>query len=302
MTALDLKSRVSSLRKRLRLHRKERIIVVSCVALVASYPVFDWLKTRAAAPTPEPSLPGGYYEEGFPLVLNAPPYGKIYYTTDGSTPSENSQVYNGCIPITDRSAEPNVYHSIRNVVKDWKKQTPAAQPVKKGTVVRAVYISDWGSKSDILTQTYFVGIQPPEQGYTLSLVFEDEDVFGPDGIYVTGKAYDDWYLNDGTGDGPLPNYMVKREVGAIAELLGETGDVMNQKVGIRIQGKSARERWDKRFTLVARKEFGMTPEEIEALLDPKLYVGRCPEQVTRFLAEVNPLLADVKRTTAEINL
>ena len=54
--------------------------------------------------------------------------------------------------------------------------------------------------------------------------------------------------------------------------------------------------------LSARKEFGMTPEEIEALLDPRLYVGRCPEQVTRFLAEVNPLLADVKRTTAEINL
>lgn len=54
--------------------------------------------------------------------------------------------------------------------------------------------------------------------------------------------------------------------------------------------------------LSARKEFGMTPEEIQALLDPRLYVGRCPEQVTRFLAEVNPLLADVKRTTAEINL
>ena len=268
MTALDLKSRVSSLRKRLRLHRKERIIVVSCVALAASYPVFDWLKTRAAAPTPEPSLPGGYYEEEFPLVLNAPPYGKIYYTTDGSTPSENSQVYHGGIPITDRSAEPNVYHSIRNVVKDWKNHTPAAQPVKKGTVIRAVYISDWGSKSDILTQTYFVGIQPPEQGYTLSLVFEDEDVFGQDGIYVTGKAYDDWYLNDGTGDGPLPNYMVKREVGAVAELLGETGDVMNQNVGIRIQGKSARERWDKRFTLVARKEFGGSP-----VFDTVLYDG-----------------------------
>ena len=268
MTALDLKSRVSSLRKSLRLHRKERIIVVSCVALVASYPVFDWLKTRAAAPTPEPSLPGGYYEEEFTLVLNAPPYGKIYYTTDGSTPSESSHVYNGGIPVTDRSAEPNVYHSIQNVVRDWKNHTPAAQPVKKGTVIRAVYISDWGSKSDILTQTYFVGLQPPAHGYTLNLIFEDEDVFGEDGIYVTGKAYDDWYLNDGTGDAPLPNYMVKREVGAVAELLGDTGDVMNQKVGIRIQGKSARERWDKRFTLVARKEFGGSP-----VFDTVLYDG-----------------------------
>lgn len=81
-------------------------------------------------------------------------------------------------------------------------------------------------------------------------------MFGQDGIYVTGKAYDDWYLNDGTGDGPLPNYMVKREVGAVAELLGETGDVMNQNVGIRIQGKSRAGAMGQAFTLVARKEFG----------------------------------------------
>ena len=54
--------------------------------------------------------------------------------------------------------------------------------------------------------------------------------------------------------------------------------------------------------LSARKEFGMTPAEIEALLDPKLYVGRCPEQVDRFLKEIEPLIGDVKRETAEINL
>ena len=54
--------------------------------------------------------------------------------------------------------------------------------------------------------------------------------------------------------------------------------------------------------LSARKEFGMTPEEIEALLDPKLYVGRCPEQVEHFLKEIEPMIGDVKRETAEINL
>ena len=54
--------------------------------------------------------------------------------------------------------------------------------------------------------------------------------------------------------------------------------------------------------LSARKEFGMTPAEIEALLDPKLYVGRCPEQVARFLAEIRPLLADVEHSATEINL
>jgi len=54
--------------------------------------------------------------------------------------------------------------------------------------------------------------------------------------------------------------------------------------------------------LSARKEFGMTPAEIEALLDPRLYVGRCPEQVERFLAEIKPLLADVEHSATEINL
>ncbi len=54
--------------------------------------------------------------------------------------------------------------------------------------------------------------------------------------------------------------------------------------------------------LSARKEFGMTPQEIEALLDPKLYVGRCPEQVERFLGGLSELLKDVQHEPAEINL
>ena len=54
--------------------------------------------------------------------------------------------------------------------------------------------------------------------------------------------------------------------------------------------------------LSQRKEFGMTPEEMEALLDPKLYVGRCPQQVDAFLKTVDPLIAGVKREPAEINL
>ena len=54
--------------------------------------------------------------------------------------------------------------------------------------------------------------------------------------------------------------------------------------------------------LSQRKEFGMTPEEMQALLDPKLYVGRCPEQVDVFLKSIEPMISDVKRETAEINL
>ncbi len=54
--------------------------------------------------------------------------------------------------------------------------------------------------------------------------------------------------------------------------------------------------------LAAEKQFGLTKEEMEAVLDPRLYTGRCAEQVTRFVAKVRPLLEGIRETTAEINL
>ena len=44
--------------------------------------------------------------------------------------------------------------------------------------------------------------------------------------------------------------------------------------------------------LAAEPAFGMTEAEMEAVLDPKLYIGRCPEQVEEFLAQdVAPVLS-----------
>ena len=54
--------------------------------------------------------------------------------------------------------------------------------------------------------------------------------------------------------------------------------------------------------LAAEERFGLTREEMETLLDPKLYTGRCAEQVTRFLEKVRPLLKDAGGSTAEIDL
>ena len=54
--------------------------------------------------------------------------------------------------------------------------------------------------------------------------------------------------------------------------------------------------------LAAEERFGLTREEMEALLDPTLYTGRCGEQVTRFLEKVRPLLKDAGGKTAEIEL
>lgn len=42
--------------------------------------------------------------------------------------------------------------------------------------------------------------------------------------------------------------------------------------------------------LAAEPAFGLTEEELSALLQPEDYIGRCPEQVDRFLAKVEPVL------------
>lgn len=54
--------------------------------------------------------------------------------------------------------------------------------------------------------------------------------------------------------------------------------------------------------LAAEPAFAMTESEMESVLDPKLYTGRCAEQVESFLRSVEPLLADASRGRPEINL
>ena len=49
-------------------------------------------------------------------------------------------------------------------------------------------------------------------------------------------------------------------------------------------------------------EFGMTPEEMEKLLNPGDYIGRCRQQVEHYLTEIKPALAGASTEAAEITL
>ena len=48
--------------------------------------------------------------------------------------------------------------------------------------------------------------------------------------------------------------------------------------------------------------FGMTRAELDAVMDPRIYTGRCVEQVERLIAEYEPLLQDAPRADAEISV
>lgn len=54
--------------------------------------------------------------------------------------------------------------------------------------------------------------------------------------------------------------------------------------------------------LANENEFGLSLDEMEKLLEPALYIGRCPEQVERFVEKIKPLLESALNEKAEINL
>ena len=54
--------------------------------------------------------------------------------------------------------------------------------------------------------------------------------------------------------------------------------------------------------LAADPAFGMTRAELDAVMEPSLYIGRCKEQVENLLAEYAPLLTDAETADGAISL
>ena len=62
------------------------------------------------------------------------------------------------------------------------------------------------------------------------------------------------------------------------------------------------ETWDLLADLAEYAAFGMAKQEMEAVLEPANYIGRCPEQVDRFLAGIRNLLSDIVSSDTQIDL
>ena len=54
--------------------------------------------------------------------------------------------------------------------------------------------------------------------------------------------------------------------------------------------------------LAAAEGFGLSEEEINNVLSPEQYIGRCPQQVDAYLEKIQPLLSGITSKGAEINL
>ena len=54
--------------------------------------------------------------------------------------------------------------------------------------------------------------------------------------------------------------------------------------------------------LAAEEKFSLSAKEMEELLDPQKYIGRCDTQVSAYLEKLKPLLANVETASAEISV
>ena len=54
--------------------------------------------------------------------------------------------------------------------------------------------------------------------------------------------------------------------------------------------------------LAAEKDFALTEADMEAILDPAQYIGRCPQQVEAYIKKISPLISGAEAGSAEIEV
>ena len=213
----------------------------------------------------------GFYQEDFYLKIYAPTE-RIYYTLDGSDPTEDSFKYEEPLLIEDASKHENTNSMRQDVSAGFvAKEDEYAAPdylIDKCTVLKVAYYDENGVRSEVEERIYFVDFEDKE-GYEgvniISLTSEPDNLFSDDtGIYVLGDTYEnaiegvnkeetDWclwpanYTNGGRYWEREANMTVFREDGAY---------VLSQKVGIRIQGGASRGLNPKSLNIYARDEYG----------------------------------------------
>lgn len=229
------------------------------------------------ADSPVFSLEDGFYDVGTELKISAYPWQKIYYTLDGSVPSENSMVYSGSITLQDASDNENYYVN----QSMYPTYVPPSYKVDKCNVVRAIAVDYFtGKKSEVVTHSYFCGFDNKDiydNVKVISLVFDPEALFGYDsGIFALGKKYDEFKAMGGYENLPdeeVPMSVVDsngvghyryeftnafysgRESEKEARMSVFDSDhelSYTQNVGVRIAGESTRYLYQKSLNLYAR--------------------------------------------------
>jgi len=219
---------------------------------------------------PSFSLASGFYnEESIELEIKAPnPNAVIYYTLDGSIPNENSTIYENPFILKDKSNEDNVLSNHLGIAPN-RNFTPPVK-IKKGHVIRAMAKLPDGELTNVVSRTYYVGLNKNElyqDNPVINIITDPDNLFDYEkGIYIMGKTYDDWLKEDPKRinnedyliDGNYNKSGRESERPATIEYIpgNENIAVFSQDVGIRLKGKATRTYYQKSFHITSREEYG----------------------------------------------
>lgn len=197
------------------------------------------------------SAASGFYDEPFLLEMSADENCDIYYTLDGTEPTEDAFKYDDPIWITDISGTPNRYADIGGISLIDDVYLPT-QPVEKANIIRAVAIDEEGKKSRGSSAVYFVNYEG-KNGFkdvaVISLITDPDNLFGfENGIYVTGAVWEmnrertkelqkegtEWFFH-------LPANYSRRGKGwqreAVLQYFDKEGSFTHeQQIGLRVRG------------------------------------------------------------------
>lgn len=261
------------------------ILILSAVCILTALVVLDrFVLDKSGLKF---SADSGFYNEEFSLKITGNNFTKIYYTLDGTFPQpdlETTYEYKDEILIKDATLNDNVYSVIKDVTpylndelmaKYGKKENPYVLPdffVDKCNVVRAAMYDITGKFIEEKTRVYFVGFEDKkayEGLYTVSLSTDRENLFDYEtGIYVTGKAMDEFYDFENKGEWDWnANYYGKgsewEKPGHIAIFDNNYHEILEDDIRMRIQGGSTRSNLQKSFNIYP-KDIKGTHSEFQA--------------------------------------
>lgn len=153
------------------------------------------------------SVPGGFYDDNFRLEITAAEGMTIYYTLDGTKPTNKSEVYKDPILIENKSGS-DIKYATAEGIDYYNSYEPNS--ISMGMVVSAIAVDSNGVSSEVKTQSYFIGLKNASDIVNLpviSITGSPDDFFDYfDGIYVTGRSHED-ALAKGEDGGSSANYL-----------------------------------------------------------------------------------------------